>query len=68
MKIEGIHFAIKFYHKLLGYTGPCSPFVVSTILEAAERLSVHKTRKKKPITIEHFELLYQKLAVESKNF
>ena len=56
-KIEGIYFSTKFYHKLLGYT----------ILEAAERLSVHKTRKKKPITIEHSELLYQKLAVKSKN-
>ena len=27
-------------------------------------MSVHKTRKKKPITIEYLELLYQKLAVK----
>ena len=66
-KIECICFAIKFYHKLLDYTDPCSPFVASSSLEAAKRLSVHKTRKKKAITIEHLELLYQKLAVKSKN-
>ena len=45
LKIEGIYFAIKFYHKLLVYTDPCCPFVVYSILEAAKRLSVHKTRK-----------------------
>ena len=67
-KIEGIYFAIKFYHKFLGYTDPSIPFVVSTILEAAERLSVHKTRKKKPIIIEQLELLYQILAVKRKIF
>ena len=57
-KIEGIYVTIKFYYKLLGYTDPCSPVVVPSILEAAKRLSVHKTRKKKPITREHLELLY----------
>ena len=41
----------KFYHKLLGFTDCCAPFVVSSILEAAKRLSVHKTRKKKPVTV-----------------
>ena len=41
----------KFYHKLLGFTDFCAPFVVSSILEAAKRLSVHKTRKKKPVTV-----------------
>ena len=46
LKIEGIYFAVKFYPKLLGYTDPCCPFVVCSILEAAKRLSVHKTRKK----------------------
>ena len=66
LKIEGIYFAVKFYHKLLGYTDPCCPFVVYSILEAAKTLSVHKTRKK-PITIENLELLYQKRAVKSKN-
>ena len=29
-KIEGIYFTIKIYHKLLVYTDPCSPFVVSS--------------------------------------
>ena len=40
-KIEGLYFAIKFYYKLLGYTDPCSPFVLSTFLEAVRKLSVH---------------------------
>ena len=62
-KIEGIRFNIKFCHKLLVYTDPCSPFVVSNILVAAKRLPVHKTRKK-PITTEHLKLLYQKLALK----
>ena len=32
---KGIYFAIKFHHKPLGYTDHCSPFVVSSILEAS---------------------------------
>ena len=51
-KIEGKYFTITIYHKLLRYTNLCAPFVVSSIFEAAKRLSVHKTRKKKPITVE----------------
>ena len=50
--------------KLPGYTDPCSPFVASSsILKAAKRLyktiilskTVHKTRKKNPITIEDLQ-------------
>ena len=67
-KIEWIRFNIKFCHKHSGYTDPCSPFVVFNILVAAKRLPVHKTRKKKPITIEHLKLLYQKLALKAKSF
>ena len=36
-------------------------------MEVAKRLSVHKNREKNSITIEHLELLFQKLAVKSKN-
>ena len=59
-KIEIIYFAIK----LPGYTDPCSPFVASiSILKAAKRLyktiilpkTVHKTRKKSPITIDDLQ-------------
>ena len=66
-KTEGIDFAIVFGHKRLGYTVSCPPFVVSSILEVAKSSSVHKARKKKPITIEHLKLLYQELAVKSQN-
>ena len=65
-KIEGIYFAIVFGHKLVAYTVSCSPFVVSSILEVAKTSSVHKTRKKKPITIEHLKLLYQEIAEKAK--
>ena len=66
-KMEGIDFAIKLCHKLLGYTDLFFPFVVCSILEVAKRSSVHKTRKKKPIAIENLELLYLELAVKSQN-
>ena len=40
-RLEGICFAIKFYHKLLDYTDLCAPFVVSSFLEATKKLSLH---------------------------
>ena len=63
--IESAFYAIKFHHKLLGYKDPCNDDIVKLMFEAAKRLSQHKVCKKKPITVEHLDILFKKLMVNS---
>ena len=60
-KIEGVYYAIKFYHNMLGYEDPCKNLIVVNMLEAAKRICNHSVTKKKPITVQHLHILFDKL-------
>ena len=65
-KIESTFYAIKFYHKLLGYNDPCN-MLTNNMLEAAKRICCHQVSKKKPIKVNHLLLLYDKLMKNDLN-
>ena len=65
-KIESVFYAIKFYHKLLGYNDPCNT-LTKNMLEAAKRICQHQVSKKKPISVQHLILLYEKLIKNNVN-
>ena len=64
-KIEGIYYAVKFYHRMLGFLDPTDSTVVQSMLEAAKRMLCHKINKKKPITVAHLHQLYRLLILDS---
>lgn len=61
-KIEGVYYAIRFFHLLAGHENPCNHSVVTNMLEASKRMIRHKKNRKQPITLEHLQLLFTKLS------
>ena len=67
-KIEGIFYAIRFFHTLGGYENPCKNTLVTEMLEAAKRCISNNKNKKHPIKIEHLKLLYDKRSTKNTLF
>jgi len=61
-KIEGVYYAIRFFHLLGGYDNPCKHVIVLEMIEASKRVIFNKKNRKQPITLEHLKLLYEKLS------
>ena len=54
-------FAIKYFHRVIGYQDPCNGDLISYILEGIKRLSCHIPKKKTPITPQQLHTLYIQL-------
>ena len=65
--IEGAFYAIKFYHKFLGFEDVSEILIVRNMLEAAKRICNHKVKKKKPLKVEHLRKLYEKVVKNETN-
>ena len=56
--IESSFYVIHFYQLLLNLESLCSSPVAKNMLEVAQRVKYHKTRKKKAVTVEQIKKIY----------
>ena len=59
--IDASFYAIKFFHKALFIVEPCSHFFVTNIFEAAKRVTAHKIKKKKALSLHYLNKTFVKL-------
>ena len=62
--IKSTLYAIKFFHKIIGFEEPCKTNLTTLILEGIKRICCHTTQKKDPITPEQLQKIYELLGGE----
>ena len=59
--IKSTLYAIKFFHKIIGFEEPCKTNLTTLILEGIKRICCHTTQKKGPITPEQLHKIFELL-------
>lgn len=65
--LNEIHYGLKWFHELGGYTDPCRCPLVENVLEAGKRILSMRVKKKEPITPDNMCALFDKHASASAN-
>ena len=65
--IDASFYAIKFFHKSLLNVDPCSHFFVTNMFEAAKRVTAHRIKKKKALSLDDMNKIFVKLNQNKTN-
>ena len=65
--IDASFYAIKFFHKSVLNVDPCSHFFVTNMFEAAKRVTAHRIKKKKALSLDDLNKIFVKLNQNKTN-